>query len=76
MKIYVWDRGGYIWADFALPDGIKPKRVLTIDSQADAGKYLKRETGRIAALLERARAELPDQVKRTLLGRLVSLFRG
>lgn len=76
MKIYVWDRGGLPWADFELPNGIKPKRILTVDSQADADKYLQRETGRIAALLERARAELPDQVKQTLLGRLVSLFRG
>ena len=76
MKIYVFKRGGLAWADFSVPDGIEALRTLEINSKEDADKHLRKETGRIAALLERARLELPAQEKRTLLGRLISLFRG
>ena len=77
MRIYEFQNGANKWADFRVPEGAKVLRHIDINSPEDAKKHLKRETGRIAALIERALTELPQQPKkRNVWERLKYLFEG
>ena len=81
MKIYVFDRAGLQWADYRLPEGTTALRTIAINTNADAVRHLKNETGRIAALIERAQMEIKQDPmtsirERSFFGRLKWLVTG
>jgi hypothetical protein len=60
MNIYVFRRSdGTEWADFRVPPGAKTVRTFSIDSEKKIQRVIKRETGRVKALAERALTEMP-----------------
>lgn len=60
MKVFVYQRNGKEWADFTAPPDTKITRVIECSDAGDALAKAKKETGRVAAVLERCAGELPQ----------------
>ena len=83
MKIHVFKRAdGSEWADFRVPDGAKIIRTVSVETQADIDRAIRKEAGRVKALAERAHTErqsLPPDARpaeRGWFARLIQRIRG
>lgn len=60
MKVFVFQRNGKEWADLVAPPGVKIDRTIECTDAGDARAKARKETGRVAAVLERVANELPQ----------------